>query len=684
MFSQAIWIWGSKACLDDEYFDFYLSFEGKSGDHRLNISADSNYAIYKGEELVAFGQYGDYPDYKVYDEIDLNGFVSEGENEFIITVWHEGKDSQTYIRKPAGVIFELLEDGKAIVSSSADTPSRRSKGFIPHRSVSITSQLGLTFAYDANDIGGDFQKSFEVKGLPVNLVKRPIKKLEIKERFLSKLVFGGGFKLMGGDDDGQLMQRAALSFTANSGVLNGSRSVEFSCGEGEDGVYLISDMGRETAGFIEFEIDVPEECDVLVGWGEHLIDGRCRTTIGSRNFSFRFRAKKGKNRFMNPLRRMGARYVQMFILSKEAVISVLTMRETIYPLDVKPYATDNILRKSIYDVCVNTLRQCMHEHYEDCPWREQALYTMDSRNQMLCGYYTFGETAFPRACLELISHGLRKDGLLSLCFPAGLDFPIPMFSLVYFIQMREYLDHSKDIAFVGGKYDFLKKLMDTFLEKQREDGLIYNFTGENFWNFYEWSEGMSGRLRDEHVQALEAPLNAFLSIALQNLSYIAQMRGSIYDAEYYADMAARINKSIRKEFFDEKAKLFISFDNRCRDQYSVLTNSVCLLCGAADDVDKENIIKILTQNGAGELEYNVVPNTLSMNSFRFDALLNLDKEKYAPVILEEIDRVYFEMLKDGATTFWETIDGASDFGSAGSLCHGWSALPAYYYMTLDQ
>ena len=117
MFSQAIWIWGSKACLDDEYFDFRLSFEGKSGDHRLNISADSNYAIYKGEELVAFGQYGDYPDYKVYDEIDLNGFVSEGENEFIITVWHEGKDSQTYIRKPAGVIFELLEDGKAIVSS---------------------------------------------------------------------------------------------------------------------------------------------------------------------------------------------------------------------------------------------------------------------------------------------------------------------------------------------------------------------------------------------------------------------------------------------------------------------------------------------------------------------------------------------------------------------------------------
>jgi hypothetical protein len=56
----------------------------------------------------------------------------------------------------------------------------------------------------------------------------------------------------------------------------------------------------------------------------------------------------------------------------------------------------------------------MHEHYEDCPWREQALYTMDSRNQMLSGYYALSEYVFPRASLVLISKGVRPDGLLSL------------------------------------------------------------------------------------------------------------------------------------------------------------------------------------------------------------------------------------------------------------------------------
>ena len=37
------------------------------------------------------------------------------------------------------------------------------------------------------------------------------------------------------------------------------------------------------------------------------------------------------------------------------------------------------------------------------------------------------------------------------------------------------------------------------------------------------------------------------------------------------------------------------------------------------------------------------------------------------------------MLYAGATSFWETTNGASDFGFAGSLCHGWSAVPIYIF-----
>ena len=76
-----------------------------------------------------------------------------------------------------------------------------------------------------------------------------------------------------------------------------------------------------------------------------------------------------------------------------------------YPVEHVPYAGNGIPRE-IYDTAVYTLECCMHEHYEDCPWREQAQYTMDSRTQMLCGYYAFGETEMAAGALRTMAHRL--------------------------------------------------------------------------------------------------------------------------------------------------------------------------------------------------------------------------------------------------------------------------------------
>ena len=43
----------------------------------------------------------------------------------------------------------------------------------------------------------------------------------------------------------------------------------------------------------------------------------------------------------------------------------------------------------------------------------------------------------------------------------------------------------------------------------------------------------------------------------------------------------------------------------------------------------------------------------------------------------DMKKIWGKMVFAGATTFWETEKGAADFDNAGSLCHGWSALPIY-------
>lgn len=675
MFSECDWIWGG-AGDPDEYNDFKIDFTAyQDKNYMFYVSCDTDYALYNGDELLAFGQYADYIDYKVYDSVVLE--LPEGQCSLILRVWYQGANTQTYKIKPAGVIFRLTEDGITIASSGIHIPSRISAGYISHNRKVITSQIGYSFAYDASVSAGEFSPSHKVEGFSKELVERPVKKLVMRDPFNAEIVQSGEYILNGGENTGYKMLNARLSpASKHDGGRNGEMVLKAS--DKAEGVYAILDMGRETAGLLSFDITVDEPCEIAVGWGEHLLDGRVRTAIHDRDFTCLYRAVSGRNTFLHPFRRLGCRYLQVFISAKTVTVARASICETVYPTSKLPLENADFLRQRIYDVCADTLLQCMHEHYEDCPWREQALYTLDSRNQMLCGYYVFGETCFARACLELISHGLNDDGLLDLCYPAGIGQSIPVFSLVYFIQMREYLDFSGDTEFLSEKYRFLRKLMDTFITRA-ENGLIPIFD-EGQWNFYEWEYKLYGNIKCR----MQAPLNAFYSLALTALSVIAEKTENYADCAMYRGLAEQVNRAIAEEFYDKDSRLFRTFEMSAEenDAYSVLTNSLCLLCGAADGFDKENILKILMVNGAADTGFKITPNTLSMNSFRYDALLKENRDKFKNIILDDIDKTYFSMLCDGATTFLETALGAADFGGAGSLCHGWSALPSYYYKIL--
>lgn len=704
-FQKASWIWRNQPAGQDEFNDFLTTFDAAegTGPFTLCIAADSNYALYLNGQLAAFGQYADYPTYKVYDKVDVTPYVLPGENRLAVVVWYYGINSQTYQRGEAGVLFEVTDAaGQVLAYSSEATLSRLSRDYISGRGDLISGQLGPTYHYDMRgydgflQAGGEgFSRSRRVEGISYDFHLRPNQKLILGERVCARLCQTGHFHYLGQDGTpGQRMQYAALSYR-NPHELTQSHALDFSqpahmqmvnAQEGEDGLFFIVDLGAENAGFLDIDIDVPHECRVDVGFGEHLKDGRCRTAV--RGFWCDLQLRAGRNTYLHTFRRFGCRYLQFFVHAKEATVFYAGLRPTTYPLHMKEYKSGNLLRDTIYKVCQNTLLQCLHEHYEDCPWREQALYTMDSRNQMLCGYYAFGEYQAARASLELISHGVRRDGLLMLCYPAGNDFPIPSFSCMYFVQMEEYIAHSGDTSLAAEHLDMLESLMKVFLDKRLPEGIIDNFYGAfegkyDYWNFYEWTPTMSG-IFGERERRLEAPINAFMSLALQSLARICDALSLPEKAATYRRAAKELNAAIAKAFYNPESKLFESFDSLHHGTYTTLTQALCMLCGAADSdsVDTSVILRVLETNGSADVGHVVYPNTLSMNAFRFDALLKLDKEKYAPLILDELDRDYLYMLREGATTFWETIVGADDFSDAGSLCHGWSALPIYYYEIL--
>ena len=477
------------------------------------------------------------------------------------------------------------------------------------------------------------------------------------------------------------MQYAAMAFRENRDMSGLAAQPSIPCASGiayaaeeGDGIYVLLDLGRETVGYLDIEIDLPAEAEILIGWGEHTDDLRLRTYVGTRNFAARYLGKAGHQRFTHFFRRLGLRYVQLFVAARAFRLVYAGVLPTDYPLRHSPaLQIADSLHARIAETCAATLRHCMHEHYEDCPWREQALYAMDSRNQMLCGYYAFGEYAMPRASLKLLSQSLRTDGMLELCAPARIPITIPSFTAMFLVELQEYVLYSGDLDFGREMLPCARAIADAFCAHVDESGLIPAYRDQKYWNFYEWQpylEGYATHERDTETLRYDAPLNCFVSLGLDRLAALMSYLGE--NGVAYARCAQGLKAAVDARFWDEEAGLYHSFANSQGQWHEAeLTQALAAFCGVCPERKLDRVLSRLADE-------SLVPVTLAYSIFQFEALL-MRPEKWSRWVFGRIARDWGHMLHCGATTFWETLKGAWDFDRAGSLCHGWSAIPIYLY-----
>ena len=616
IFKNCKWIWINNEEHPDEYADFYASFElENAAGVELNISVDGNFEAYLNGELCAFGACADYPHYKFYDRFSLDKYCKAGKNELKITVWHIGVPSSVYAAANAGLIFNVRQGERELVTSSRDILSRLNPNYISGRCKIVTMQLGSSYKYDATALNKvELCRSVEVEKT-YNINPRNIENLRLLPRVNATVSDLGG--------------------------------------------RILVDLGRETVGFLDLALESDTEQELTVIYGEHLDEcGRVPRIIGSRDFSYEFIAKKGENKFLGAMRRLAGRYIEIEY-SSPLQVKYASLRPVVYPLDKIERRFENELHQRIYDTCAYTLECCMHEHYEDCPWREQALYSLDSRNQMLCGYIAFGEYKYARYNIILLAKSLH-NGILKITSPTDTELPIPFFSLTFVQQVYEYVKFSGDRSILDEVMPVLDEIMATFAGRIDENGLIPAFPAPA-WNFYEWTDGNDGALRDNTLR-YDLCLNAMF---IYVLSMYREIGGKIL-----AD-AHLMRKKLNEVLLDNERGLYknSSIDGR----FSVIGNSLAVLSGAAGREIAERIVR--------ERE-TLTDVSLSMNCYFYDALLSVDKS-YKDYIMKDIEEKYSYMLSCGATTFWETIEGASAFSNAGSLCHGWSALPIYYFDVLN-
>lgn len=615
--SNARWIWINSDPKQCEYAFFSEKFKFSGQRATFTVAAETDYILYVNGKLASFGQFAGYPFEKYFDEIDITKFCEQGMNSLELTVRYEGVSCATHIDDGAGVIYSLDIDGKCALYSHAGVLGGYDNRYIQHAPRRVSPQLGHTSDMGCGDAVANIS-CVEVSKT-YNIKPRPVKKT-VKGEFVA----------------GKLLN------------LDGHK---------------VYDLGREETGYVSIKLRAATPAVVKVAYGEHIIDGCVRYIIDNRNFSIDFHTDTGEHEFTQYFLRVAARYLEI-IAPDDVEITSIGVIPYLYPQTEKPFELDGLDRR-IYDTCMRTLRLCMNNHYEDCPWREQAMYVMDSRNQMLCGYYAFEDTEFQRANLVFISKGVRADGLLELTYPAKNTPAIPFFSVMYPVAVYEYVMHTGDKSILDEVMPTMLGIMNAIKARIDDRGLIADLEAP-YWNFYEWSEGSYGVYReDETGEKTHLILNCAFVYSYTRFTKLCDMCG----VEFSVDTDA-VKDGIIKEFFNADTGIF-SLCTWRRGASSQLANAFALLIGLGDD----RTLEAVKHNSS------LIPASLSMLGYVYDAIIQRDANA-KDYVLADIRKKYGYMLDMGATTFWETLVGDADFGRSGSLCHGWSAMPLYYYNIL--
>lgn len=160
---------------------------------------------------------------------------------------------------------------------------------------------------------------------------------------------------------------------------------------------------------------------------------------------------------------------------KDLLFHSLNYEETGYPLEVSATVqTSDPSLEAVWEISERTLRRCMHETYEDCPFYEQLQYIMDARLQILYTYSVSADDRLARKCMDDLRRSQHYDGLLNCCYPNCNTNVIPGFSIYYILMVYDHMMYFGDRNLVAEHMPVIEQVLHYFERHLMKDGYVEN------------------------------------------------------------------------------------------------------------------------------------------------------------------------------------------------------------------
>lgn len=360
------------------------------------------------------------------------------------------------------------------------------------------------------------------------------------------------------------------------------------------------------------------------------------------------------------------RFIRLHIKTRAhgMLLHEFSFEETGYPLRIQSQVetSDPSLTK-IWDLSARTLKRCMHETYEDCPFYEQLQYAMDSRSQILYTYASAADDRLARKCMDDFRRAQRYDGMIPSAFPNTKPNVIPGFSIYYILMLHDHMMYFGDKKFILYHMSSVENILVFFERNLTRQGYVRKIGGphrkEKFWSFIDWAEQW---ISGVPTATLDGPLtmeSLLYVLGCQKAAELARFIGRNELALEYEKQAETVQKSIRRYCMDEEK---ILLDGPGVTQYSQHCQVFGVLTGTLKKEEgKKNLLRSIQE------KERFAQCTVSMALYLFRALEKTGLYEHT----DECWDIWRKMLKEQMTT------SAESTAYCRSECHAWGALALY-------
>jgi hypothetical protein len=398
----------------------------------------------------------------------------------------------------------------------------------------------------------------------------------------------------------------------------------------------------------------------------------------------RYTARPGAQRFER-FEWCAIRYMQIVVRNapRGLVIRRLGATASHYPVTERGrFSCSDPMLTKLWTLGAYTLRQCMHDAWEDCPSREQRQWLGDVTVENLAAWAAFGDSAAPLTAkfLVQVAESQRPDGLTQMFAPGDHKENgnlIPDWTLQWILSARDHWELTADQATIETIWPSVQKALAWFERLCGPRGLIVDMP---YWHFMDWA-GL-GR------QGEAAAINAQFAGALRAAAVLALVVGFERAAVAYAARADAIITALDASHWDERRGAWVDMVSPATGQQdqriSQHANAAMALWG---DPSADRVARALARVTDPARETRtpappVVPVGTPLDEAHGVVMANtfyghfvgeaLARHGLRAQALNQIRRRFGPMLEAGATTLWEAMSPYA------SLCHGFSASPTWF------